>query len=71
MPKIKTIDDKARRVLFSGNITKLCRETGIDRGTLYRRKAHPGRLTLDEFALIATNIGLDADEIYKLISERG
>lgn len=71
MPRVRTPDDTARRYLFGGNMSELARRTGIDRRKLYERKKRPGKMSLDEFAIIATKQGLAPDEVLRLIQERG
>lgn len=71
MPRIRTPDNTARKHLFSGNQSALIRNTGIDRATFYRRKEHPGSLTLDELALLVREQQLTETELYNLVTERG
>ena len=63
-------DKKARRLLFSGSKTELCRKTGIPRRTLYDRIKKPGKITLDELAGIVWAQDIDKDELWDLISRR-
>ena len=71
MPRLRTPDNTARRYLFAGNKSALIRNTGISRATFYSREKRPGTLTLDELAALVREQGLDAEELYKIITERG
>ena len=71
MARVRTPDDTARKYLLTGNITRLSRETGIIRQTLYNRRKRPGKMTLDELALLVKASDVDADELYRIVKERG
>ena len=71
MPKLRTPDETARRLLYGGNKTSLIRNTGISKGTLYNRIERPGKTTLDELAELVREQALTAEELYQLVTERG
>ena len=71
MARVRTPDDTARKYLLTGNMTRLSRDTGIIRQTLYNRRKRPGKMTLDELALLVKASDVDADELYRIVKERG
>lgn len=71
MPYIRTPDNTFRKYLFSGNRSDLIRNTGITRRRLYAIIADPGKTSADELAALVREQGLTADELYKVITERG
>lgn len=71
MPAIRTPDNTFRKYLFSGNRSDLIRNTGITRRRLYAIIADPGKTSADELAALVREQGLDAEELYKIITERG
>lgn len=71
MPKIRTPDNTFRKYLFSGNRSDLIRNTGITRRRLYAIIADPGKTSADELAALVREQGLNAEELFKIITERG
>lgn len=71
MPKIRTPDNTFRKYLFSGNRSDLIRNTGITRRRLYAIIAEPGKTSADELAALVREQGLNAEELFKIITERG
>lgn len=71
MPKIRTPDNTARKYLFTGNRSDLIRNTGITRRRMYAIIADPGKATADELAALVREQELTAEELYKVITERG
>lgn len=71
MPKIRTPDNTFRKYLFTGNRSDLIRNTGITRRRLYAIIADPGKTSADELAALVREQELTAEELYKVITERG
>ena len=71
MPRLRTPDNTARRYLFGKPVATIARLVGWSRNTCYRRKEKPGEITLDELADLVRANGLDAEELYKLVTMRG
>lgn len=71
MPHIRTPDNTARKYLFTGNRSDLIRNTGITRRRMYAIIADPGKATADELAALVREQELTAEELYKVITERG
>lgn len=71
MPYIRTPDNTFRKYLFSGNRSDLIRNTGIKRRRLYAIIAEPGKTSADELAALVREQELTADELFKIITERG
>lgn len=71
MPKIRTPDNTFRKYLLTGNRSDLIRNTGITRRRLYAIIADPGKTSADELAALVREQELTAEELYKVITERG
>ena len=71
MPRLRSPDNTARRYLFRVSMAQIVRNTGICHGTAYNRRKHPGDITLDELAQLVRENELDAEELYKVVTERG
>ena len=69
MPRIRRLYDLTRRMLYGTNMSKLSRDTGIQRQTLYNRRDRPDKTTLSELAQIVKARGLTAEEVMLILKD--
>ena len=69
MPRIRKLYDLTRRTLYGTNKTELARETGMTRGTIYQRIAHPEKTTAQEMARIVKVRGLTSEEVMMILKD--
>ena len=70
MPRVRTPDNVARWYLLTGNKSEISRNTGINRKRLYAIIDNPGKITLDELALLAKEQGIKLEELQTIVTIR-
>lgn len=70
MPRVRTPDNVARWYLLTGNKSEISRNTGINRKRLYALLDEPGKITLDELALLTKEQETTIEELEKIIAIR-
>jgi len=70
MPRLKTPDNTARAYLFRVPVARLARKVGWCKSTSFERKKQPGKITLDELAVLVRENEVTEDELYKLVTMR-
>lgn len=70
MPRVRTPDNVARWYLLTGNKSEISRKTGINRKRLYAIIDNPGKITLDELALLAKEQGIKMEELQTIVTIR-
>ena len=59
----------AQRILYSGNKAELSRQTGINLRTIFNRREHPEKTTIQELAYIAKARGLGIAEVIEILED--
>ena len=67
MPKIRTPASITAWYLFRGNKTEAMRQTGMTRGTFYKRIDQPGELKLSELGPLAKANDLTDEQIVTIV----